>query len=52
VSEDDSAFVSGKLQQSPVVGSGQRSVLGSDYIEIRDLSPKSAEDTAVEILVG
>lgn len=50
--EDDPTFVGGELEKSPVVCSGQRGILCSDYVEITNLPPEGTEDTAVEILVG
>jgi len=52
MSEEDPALIGGELKEGPVVRPGQRGILGSDYVEIRDLPPEGAEDAAVEILVG
>lgn len=52
VSEKDSHLVGRELEESRVVGPVQSSILGPHDIEIRDLTLESAEDPAVEILIG
>lgn len=52
MSEDDPTFVGSKLEKSPVVCSGQRSILGPYDVKIGDLPPESTEDTTVEILIS
>jgi hypothetical protein len=52
VSEKDPALICGELEESLVVRSGQRSILGSHHVKIRDLAPEGAEDAAIEVLVS
>jgi len=52
VSEKDSHLVGRELEESRVVCPEQSSVLGPHDVEIGNLPLESAEDPAVEILVG
>lgn len=52
MSENDSALVRSKLEEGGIVRAVESSVLRSDDVEIRNLTQKSAENSAVEILVG
>jgi hypothetical protein len=52
VGEKDSHLVGRELEESRVVSAEQSSVLGPHDIEIGDLTLESAEDPAVEILIG
>jgi hypothetical protein len=52
VSEKNSVLIGSELEESLVVRSVQRGILGPHHVQIRDLSPESTEDTAIEILVS
>ncbi len=52
VSEQDPLFVGRELEESRVFRPGQQSILASHDVEIGNLTLESAEDAAVEVLIG